>query len=111
MPNDVIYEMMDAYINGQGTESNKRKSATIFSKASEQSLEDLKLRSLVRDAKTFGFLAGNPDGFIYHVETGVKMGRQNTDVFAYLKMLLVLSIPQHCYDRNKATDQGHPHDY
>ena len=85
MPNDIIYEMMDAYINGNGAESNKRKAATVFSKASQQSLEDLKIKSIVRDAKTFGFLSGNPDGFIYHVETGVKMGRKNTDVFAYLK--------------------------
>jgi len=85
MPNDVIYEMMDAYINGYSSETNKRKAATIFTAASKESLEDLKIRSLVRDAKTYGFLSGNPDGFIYHVETGTKMGRQNTDVFAYLK--------------------------
>jgi hypothetical protein len=85
MPNDVVYEMMDAYINGNSVERNRRKASSIFTAASKESLEDLKLRSLVRDAKSFGFLSGNPDGFIYHVETGVKMGRQNTDVFAYLK--------------------------
>ena len=85
MPNDIIYEMMDSYINGYGTEKNKTRAAKIFTSAAKESLEDLKIRSLVRDAKSFGFLSGNPDGFIYHVETGTKMGRQNTDVFAYLK--------------------------
>jgi hypothetical protein len=85
MPNDVVYEMMDNYINGYGAESNKRKAATIFVEASKESLEDLKIRSLVRDARQYGFLSSNPDGFIYHADTGTKLGRKNTDVFAFLK--------------------------
>jgi hypothetical protein len=85
MPNDVVYEIMDNYINGHGTESSKKKAATIFHAASKESLEDLKIRCIVRDAKSYNFLSGNPDGFIYHVETGKKLGKQNTDVFAYLK--------------------------
>ena len=85
MPNDVVYEIMDNYINGYGVETSKRKAATIFHKASKESLEDLKLRALVRDAKSYGFLSGNPDGFIYHIASGTKLGKKNTDVFAYLK--------------------------
>ena len=85
MPNDVVYEIMDNYINGNSTESNKRKAATIFHTASQESLENLKIRCVVRDSKSYGFLSGNPDGFIYHVDSGTKLGKQNTDVFAYLK--------------------------
>ena len=40
-PNDIMYENMDAFINGEGTESNKKRAAQNFLDASKDSMENL----------------------------------------------------------------------
>jgi hypothetical protein len=49
-PNDIIYDMMDKYITGEGVEKNKRRAAETFITVSNYSMEDLKIRALVKDA-------------------------------------------------------------
>lgn len=49
-PNDVIYENMDRYINGEGGETNKERAARSFMDAANLDMEALKIKSIVRDS-------------------------------------------------------------
>ena len=40
---------MDLYINAQGAESNKKRATETFIEAARSSMEDLKIRALVKD--------------------------------------------------------------
>ena len=52
-PNDVIYENMDRYINGEGGETNKERAAKSFMDAANLDMEALKIKSIVRDSVFF----------------------------------------------------------
>lgn len=84
-PNDIIYDNMDKYINGELSERDKRKTAGKFLETSTLDMETLKLKALVKDANFYKFIATKPDGFIYHMQNGVMMGRNLTDAVEFLK--------------------------
>ena len=84
-PNDVLYETMDDYINGLSFEKDKKRSAETFVNTSKLSMEDLKLKSLIKDATFYKYIAPKADGFIYHTKTSTMMGRNPSDVLEYLK--------------------------
>lgn len=84
-PNDVMYENMDYYINGEGVERNALRAAESFLKAAELDMETLKLKALVKDASFYKFIAPKADGMIYHIKTSTIMGRNSADVVEYLK--------------------------
>jgi len=84
-PNDVIYEAMDEYINGNSFESNKERAAETFLSTSKTSMEDLKLRSLVKDATYYKEIINKSDGFLHHRTTQTMLGRNVSDVMEYLK--------------------------
>ena len=84
-PNDVLYETMDDYINGLSFEKDKKRSAETFLSTSKLSMEDLKLKSLIKDATFYKYIAPKADGFIYHLSTGTMLGRNSSDVLEYLK--------------------------
>jgi hypothetical protein len=84
-PNDIIYDNMDKYINGDLMDKDKRKTAQRFLEISNMDMETLKIRALVKDSHTYRFIATKADGFIYHVEKSVMLGRTLTDVVEYLK--------------------------
>ena len=82
--NDVIYDIMDNFINGQGSESNVTRASQVFLDAANLSMEELKLKSVVRDATYYKFLVSKGDGFIYHKEKGALLGRNQAEVVEYL---------------------------
>lgn len=84
-PNDILYENMDAFINGQGTESNKRRAAELFIEAAGSSMEDLKIRSLVKDCMFYRFIVPKSNGWIETLDGNVKMGKRPSEVVDYLK--------------------------
>jgi len=84
-PNDVIYDNMDKFINGEGIERDLRRAAQAFVDASALDMEVLKLRSLVKDSTFYKFIALKADGFIYHVDSSVMMGRNSSDCVEFLK--------------------------
>jgi uncharacterized coiled-coil protein SlyX len=84
-PNDVIYDNMDKFINGDLVEKDKRKTAQRFLDAANLDMETLKIRSIVKDSNYFKFIAPKSDGFIYHMQTTTMMGRTSTDVVEFLK--------------------------
>jgi hypothetical protein len=78
-PNDVIYENMDRYINGDGGENNKERAAKSFMETATMDMETLKLKSIVRDSSFFKYIIPKADGFIYHSKTNSLLGRNVSD--------------------------------
>lgn len=84
-PNDIIYDNMDKYINGDLLEKNKRKTAERFLEVVAYDMETLKIRSIVKDAHYYKMIATKADGFIYHMASTTMLGRTQSDVVEYLK--------------------------
>jgi hypothetical protein len=84
-PNDIIYDNMDKFINGDLMDKDKRKTAERFLEVAGMDMETLKIRALVKDSHVYRFIATKADGFIYHMEKSVLLGRTLTDVVEYLK--------------------------
>lgn len=84
-PNDIIYQNIDKFINGEGVEKSKKRAANAFIDATRQDMETLKLRAIIKDATYYKFIALKSDGFIYHMQSGTMLGRTSTDALEYLK--------------------------
>jgi len=84
-PNDIIYDNMDKFINGEGVETNLKRAAESFIDSSALDMETLKIKSIIKDATFYKFIALKSDGFIYHIDSSVMMGRNVSDCIAFLK--------------------------
>ena len=84
-PNDIVYDNMDKYINGDLVEKDKRKTAQRFLDVATLDMETLKIRAIVKDCTYYKFIATKADGFIYHMETTTMLGRTPSDCVEYLK--------------------------
>lgn len=84
-PNDVIYDNMDTFINGNGVEKSIKRAAETFLNAAEQDIETLKIRAIVKDASFYQFISTKSDGMIYHMPTQSMMGRNVSECVEYLK--------------------------
>jgi len=84
-PADILYDLLDDYINGKGIESNKSKAAQYFIDTAKLDMETLKLRALVKDATFYRNIVPKPDGMLYHAKTSTMLGRNVSDVVVYLK--------------------------
>jgi hypothetical protein len=84
-PLDILYDVMDEFINGYGMETNKSKAAQMFSDTSELDMETLKLKAVVKDATFFKYISLKPDGMLYHTASSTMLGRNVSDVVLYLK--------------------------
>lgn len=80
---DVIYENMDAFIHGDGHDRNQRRSAQLFLNTSRLSMEDLKLKAIIKDASYYSLITNKADGWIYY--GSVKMGKTSTQCVEWLK--------------------------
>jgi len=101
-PNDVMYENMDLYINGEGVEGNKERAAKSFLEAVGMDMETLKIKSIVRDSVFFKYIINKADGYIYHAKTNAMLGRNVSDVIEYLKNPLNEDV---LTDLNKACEK------
>lgn len=84
-PQDVVYENLDTYIQGEGVENNKSRAAEAFIKTTELDMETLKLKALVKDASFYKFIITKADGMIYHTAKNAMMGRNVSDLVEFLK--------------------------
>lgn len=84
-PIDIIYENMDLYINGDGTESNKKRAAETFIRVAKFSMEDLKITALVKDCMFYRFITKKGGGWIETLDSGVKLGKRQEEVVEFLK--------------------------
>jgi hypothetical protein len=87
-PNDIVYDNMDKYINGEAVEKDKKKTAQRFLDTVNMDMESLKIRALIKDCSYYRFISTKADGFIYETETTTMLGRTSTDVAEYLRNAL-----------------------
>jgi hypothetical protein len=84
-PIDIVYEKMDAYINGEAGERNKQKAAEHFLTTSRSEMIDLKIRAMIKDSITHGFIQAKSDGYFHDEFAGVKMGKRPLEVLEFMK--------------------------
>lgn len=84
-PNDVLYDNMDKYINGETVETDKKKTASKFLEVSALDMETLKLRAIVKDANFYKLIATRGDGNIYHMKSSAMLGKTPTEIVEHLK--------------------------
>lgn len=84
-PNDIIYDNMDKYINGESVDKNKKKTAERFLETANLDMETLKIKAIVKESNYYKYIATKADGFIYHMSSTTMMGRNLTDVLEYLR--------------------------
>ena len=85
IPNDVVYENMDIYISGEGSESNKKRATETFIDAARSEMEDLKIRALVKDCLYYKFITTKSSGWIETLDSNVKLGKIPAECVAFLK--------------------------
>jgi len=83
--NDALYEAMDDYIKGLSFEKVQKRAANNFINLSEQSIGDLKLRAIIKDAMYYKTLTPKADGYIYHTDTATNVGRNSADIVEFMK--------------------------
>lgn len=84
-PTDIIYDNMDKFISGELVDKDKKKTARRFLDAVNTDMETLKIKAIVKDAAIYKFIATKADGFIYHLDKSLLLGRTQLDVVEYLK--------------------------
>ena len=84
-PIDVLYENMDMYINGEGVDRDKRKTAQKFLDVSALDMEVLKIRAIIKDSTFYKVIATRPDGYIYHLKSMTMMGKNPSEIVEFLK--------------------------
>lgn len=84
-PNDVLYNNLFEYVEGNRTEKDKRKCAQRFLDAAGLDMESLKLRALIKDANFLKLIVTKADGFIYHLNSNTLMGKNPSECAEFLK--------------------------
>ena len=84
-PNDVLYENMDNYISGKGVQTSKRKAAETFLSIAKESMKNLKLKAMVKDALYYKFITTKGNGWIETLDGGIKLGKKPNEVVEFLK--------------------------
>jgi len=84
-PHDILYENMDNYINGLGIEKTKRKATENFLAIARDSMENLKIRAIVKDAIYYKFITTKGNGWIEMLDNGIKLGKKPSEVVEFLK--------------------------
>jgi len=83
-PNDVMYENMDDYVNGHGSEANKKKAAQNFLDVSTLTMEEIKIRALVKDCLFYRFLLTKAGGWIEPLDSGIRLGKRPAECLDFL---------------------------
>ena len=84
-PKELIYDSMDTFIHGEGIERSKTRAAQSFIDAAKLSMEDLTIKSIIKDATFNKFIVLKSDGFIYETESNIMLGQSTQDVFEFFK--------------------------
>jgi hypothetical protein len=84
-PNDIMYENMDEYINGNGAESNKKRAAGQFLEVSGLDMEELKIRALIKDGLYYRFITTKAGGWIEPIDSGERLGKRPAECLEFLK--------------------------
>ena len=98
-PNDIMYDNMDKYINGETTERDKKKCAEKFLDVTGYDMTTLKLKAIIKDAAAYKYIVTKADGFIYHLSSSTMLGRNQSDVVEFMKNPLNQQIADEIIDK------------
>jgi hypothetical protein len=84
-PNDVLYNNLFEYIEGNRTEKDKRKCAQRFLDAAGSDMETLKLKAILKDGTYLKLVYTKADGFIYHANSNTLMGKNPSECVEFMK--------------------------
>lgn len=84
-PVDILYDNLDRFINGEGVEKSVKRASKMFVDAVETTMENLIIKSIIKDSAYYKYITPKSDGFIYEVESGAMLGRNTSEVLEYLK--------------------------
>ena len=84
-PVDILYENMDKYINGNGIEKSRKKAAEHFLNVSKESMQDLKIRAMIKDSIAHNYIKTKADGFFYDDFAKVKIGKRPGEILEFMK--------------------------
>ncbi len=82
---ELMYNFIDAYVNGKGTERVIKVASKRFIDNCEKSLEDLTLGAVIADAMFYKIIQGRSDGLIYDAKSGSMIGRNAAEIAEYFK--------------------------
>lgn len=97
-PPEVIYNYLDEYISGNGSESGKA-AAERFTRLATTDNNTLKISAIVADAILLKHFETNVEGIIHHAATNARLGRTVEEVTSYL------NNPQHQDILDKVTQE------
>ena len=81
---DTIYDYLDEYINCYHHEDNIKTASQTFSDFCSKDMQELKIRSIVKDATFYKFIILKGDGLLYSSPENVMLGRNSSEVYEYL---------------------------
>lgn len=84
-PNDILYDNLFEYIEGNRTERDKRKCASRFLEVAGLDMETLRIRAIIKDATFLKLLYTKADGFIYHLPSSTMLGKNPSECIEFLK--------------------------
>ena len=84
-PNDVLFENMDDYVNGNGSEGNKKRAASQFLEVAGLDMEELKIRALIKDGLYYRFIVTKAGGWMEPLDSGVRMGKRPAECLDFLR--------------------------
>lgn len=81
---DTIYDYIDEYINGEQHEANIKTASQTFIDFCNKEMQELKIRSIIKDATFYKFVILKGDGLLYSHPENVMLGRNSSEVYEYL---------------------------
>jgi len=84
-PSDIIYGLLDDYINGKGSEKTVKQAAIKFNEEAEVTSGELRLKCILKDASYYKYVFGTADGHIKHKSSGILLGRNMAEALEFIK--------------------------
>ena len=80
----VIYDNMDMYITGQGVEPKIKDASKRFMKFADMSMQELKIKAVIKDASFFNIIVSKGDGMIHYPKGNIMLGKNVDEAYEKL---------------------------
>ena len=80
----ILFDM-DDYVNGNGSEGNKKRAASQFLEVAGLDMEELKIRALIKDGLYYRFIVTKAGGWMEPLDSGVRMGKRPAECLDFLR--------------------------
>ena len=80
----VVYDNMDMFITGEGVEPKIKVAAARFLKFANMSMQELKIKAIVKDALFYKLIISKGDGMIHYPKGNIMLGKNVDEVYEKL---------------------------